>query len=199
LTISSFAIGRTASHRQFSETMPKTGPCSSLPINLVNAMSATGEDKLRIVKINNGTVIDHIRAGVALEVLQILDITGKEGTVVTLAMNISSHRIGRKDIVKLEERILADAEVARIALVAPEATINLIKNGLVVKKTRVKLPDVLTDIVTCPNTRCITNQEREPVRPKYQVVSSSPITLKCLYCWTLVDESEIVAQFTKKR
>ncbi len=157
------------------------------------------EEKLRIVKINNGTVIDHIRAGTALDVLKILGITGKQGTVVTLAMNISSHRIGRKDIVKLEERFLADNEVARIALVAPEATINLIKNEMVVKKTRVQLPSTITDIVKCPNTRCITNAEHEPIKPKYGVTSRSPMTLKCLYCWALVSEEEIVSQFTGKK
>ncbi|MEM2142628.1 MAG: aspartate carbamoyltransferase regulatory subunit [Candidatus Thorarchaeota archaeon] len=158
----------------------------------------TDESKLRIVRINNGTVIDHIRAGTALEVLQILGINGKEGAIVTLAMNISSHRIGRKDIVKLEDRFLDEAELAKIALVAPEATINLIENGAVVKKTRVKLPSTITNIVVCPNTRCITNQDREPVRPRYQVVTDDPITLKCLYCWSLVTEADIIAQFTGK-
>ncbi|NWF96425.1 MAG: aspartate carbamoyltransferase regulatory subunit [Candidatus Thorarchaeota archaeon] len=153
--------------------------------------------KIRIVKIRNGTVIDHIRAGMALEVLQILGITGKEGPVVTLAMNISSNRIGRKDIVKLEDHFLEEHEVARIALVAPEATINLISEFQVVKKTRVQLPDTLTDIVICPNARCITNQEREPVKPSYQVVSRMPIRLKCLYCWSFIDEDHIVRQFTE--
>ncbi len=153
-------------------------------------------DKIRIVKIHNGTVIDHIRAGHALEVLQILGISGKEGNTVTLAMNISSSRISTKDIVKVEERFLEDEEVARIALVAPEATINLIKDDEVVRKTRVKLPSTFTNIVQCPNTRCITNKEREPIEPKYQVVSMSPIRIKCLYCWTLLDEHEIVEQFT---
>ncbi|TFF68156.1 aspartate carbamoyltransferase regulatory subunit [Candidatus Thorarchaeota archaeon] len=159
-------------------------------------MSKEKSGKIRIVKIHNGTVIDHIRAGHALEVLQILGISGKEGSIVTLAMNISSSRIGTKDIVKVEDRFLEDEEVARIALVAPEATINLIKDDEVVRKTRVKLPSAFTNIVQCPNTRCITNKEREPIEPKYQVVSMSPIKIKCLYCWTLLDEQEIVEQFT---
>ncbi len=153
---------------------------------------------IRIVKIHNGTVIDHIRAGHALEVLQILGITGKEGSVVTLAMNISSSRIGSKDIVKIEDRFLEDSEVARIALVAPEATINKIRDSQVIDKRRVELPDQLTNIVICPNPRCITNKEREPILPKYQVVSRKPIKLKCLYCWTIVDEDEIISQFTER-
>lgn len=163
----------------------------------VTAMSETSANgKIRIVKIHDGTVIDHIRAGKALEVLKMLGITGKEGNVVTMAMNISSSRIGRKDIVKVENRNLAAGEVARIALVAPEATINLIKDSKVIKKTRVELPDTITDVMTCTNPRCITNKEREPIHPKYQVTSKDPIKLKCLYCWTHIEEEEIIRQFT---
>lgn len=154
-----------------------------------------GDKEIRIVKIKDGTVIDHIRAGHALDVLQILGITGQEGSIVTLAMNISSSRISRKDIVKIEDRILRESEVARIALVAPEATINLIENGKVVKKTRVELPDTITDVIDCPNQRCVTNKEREPIQTKYEVVSRSPIALKCCYCWNIVNEEDIITQF----
>jgi aspartate carbamoyltransferase regulatory subunit len=152
--------------------------------------------KIRIVKIVDGTVIDHIRAGNALEVLKILGITGKTGNIVTLAMNISSSRIEKKDIVKVENRFLDTAEVARIALVAPEATINLIKDSKVIKKTRVELPETITGIMKCPNERCVTNKEREPIQSKYQVVTRKPIQLKCLYCWTLIDEPDIISLFT---
>jgi aspartate carbamoyltransferase regulatory subunit len=155
-----------------------------------------GSEKIRIVKIYDGTVIDHIRAGKALEVLKILGITGEDGNVVTLAMNISSSKIEKKDIVKVEHRFLADEEVARIALVAPEATINLIENSKIIKKTRVELPETITDIFECPNQRCVTNKEREPIHSKYEVVSHTPIQLKCLYCWTLVEEQDIINQFT---
>ncbi len=156
------------------------------------------EPKLRLVKITNGTVIDHIRAGMALEVLQILGITGKEGYVLSLATNINSRRIGSKDIIKLEDRFLEETEVAKIALVAPEATINIIQDSHVVKKTRVVLPDMITSIVRCPNTRCITNKEREPIIPRYEVMSRSPLKLRCAYCWTNIDHDEVVRQFTRK-
>ena len=155
-------------------------------------------NNIRIDKITDGTVIDHISAGHALEVLEILGITGKEGRIVSIAMNITSSRIERKDIVKLEDRILEDEEVARIALVAPDATINVIENEHVIRKTRVKLPETITDIIMCPNTRCVTNKEREPIHAKYEVVSSKPIVLKCLYCWTLIEEKEIVSQFIQR-
>jgi aspartate carbamoyltransferase regulatory subunit len=155
-----------------------------------------GTEKIRIVKIHDGTVIDHIRAGKALEVLKILGITGENGNVVTLAMNISSSKIHKKDIVKVEHRFLENAEVARIALVAPEATINLIEDSKIIKKTRVALPDTISDIFKCPNQRCVTNKEREPIRTKYEVVSRTPVKLKCLYCWTIVEEQDFLSQFT---
>ncbi len=151
--------------------------------------------KIRIVKIKDGTVIDHIRAGHALDVLRILGITGKEGNIVTLAMNISSSKIERKDIVKIEDRILKAEELDRIALVAPEATINLIENYEVVQKNRVELPNIITDVIQCTNMRCITNKEREPIQAKYEVVSKHPTQLKCKYCWTLINEDDIIAQF----
>ena len=153
---------------------------------------------IRIVKISDGTVIDHINAGHALDVLDILGISGKEGNIVTLAMNISSSRIGTKDIVKIENRVLEDTEVDKIALVAPDATINIIESSEIVKKTRVKLPDEIMDVISCPNPRCVTNKEREPITSKYAVVSKSPIVLKCLYCWNFIEEVEIIKQFTTK-
>ncbi len=159
-------------------------------------MSEVGDDKIRIVKIHDGTVIDHIRAGKALEVLKILRITGENGNVVSLAMNISSSKIEKKDIVKVEHRFLKDEEVARIALVAPEATINLIEDNKLIKKIHIELPDTLTDIMKCPNQRCVTNKEREPIHSKYQVISHKPIQLKCLYCWTLIEEGHIISEFT---
>ncbi|MGD2072781.1 MAG: aspartate carbamoyltransferase regulatory subunit, partial [Candidatus Thorarchaeota archaeon] len=155
------------------------------------------EGKIKIVKIHDGTVIDHIRAGHALDVLQILGITGKEGSVVMLAMNINSSKIETKDIVKIEDRVLDASELAKIALVAPEATVNEIRDALVVKKNRVQLPDVITDVVECPNQRCVTNQEREPITPKYEVISKDPMLVKCKYCWTLIDENDIIDQFTR--
>jgi aspartate carbamoyltransferase regulatory subunit len=162
-------------------------------------VASAADEKLRVDRIRDGTVIDHIRAGHALEVLQILGITGREGAVVSLAMNVASSKMDRKDILKIETRFLDNAEVARIALVAPEATINLIRDTKVVKKTRVQLPNTISDVIRCPNARCISNQEREPILPSYQVVSRSPIQLKCLYCWTLVSDEEIISQFTGRK
>ena len=92
------------------------------------------EMELRVSKIKDGTVIDHIRGGYALDVIKILGITGKEKRVITIAINVPSKRFGVKDIVKIEGRALNSQEVNRIALVAPHASINIIRNYKVVEK-----------------------------------------------------------------
>ena len=81
-----------------------------------------------IRRIKDGTVIDHVRAGEALRVLKILGITGKEGEIVSVAMNVPSSKLGKKDVVKVANRVLKTEETDKLALVAPLATANIIKN-----------------------------------------------------------------------
>lgn len=145
-------------------------------------------------KIREGTVIDHITGGTALAVLRILKITGHEKFIVSVLMNVPSKKLGKKDIVKIEGREISPKEVAEIALVAPKATINIIRNFNVVKKEKVKLPKVVKGIVKCTNPSCITNSP-EPVEPVFYVESEDPIVLRCYYCSTLLDKSAIVKQF----
>ena len=147
---------------------------------------------LRVAKIRKGTVIDHISAGNALVVLRILGITGREGFIVSVAMNVPSKKLGRKDIVKIEGRELSREEVDKIALIAPRATINIIRDYKVVRKHRVRLPKVIKNIVRCINPACITN-EREPVEPKFYVVSEEPLRLKCHYCGRIMEWPDILA------
>ncbi|MEM2529933.1 MAG: aspartate carbamoyltransferase regulatory subunit, partial [Candidatus Bathyarchaeia archaeon] len=132
------------------------------------------EKDLRIQKIENGTVIDHITAGYALDVLRILNMDGKDG-------HVRSDKMGKKDIVKIENRELRQQEVDKIALLAPKATINIIRDYGVAQKTRVRLPEVIRDIVRCDNPVCISNA-KEPVEPKFYVVSTGPLLLRCHYC-----------------
>ncbi|RLE51162.1 MAG: aspartate carbamoyltransferase regulatory subunit [Candidatus Methanomethylicota archaeon] len=152
-------------------------------------------EELRIRKIKHGTVIDHIAAGHALSVLKILNITGREGYIVSIAMNVPSKKLGRKDIVKVEGRELKEEEVNKIALIAPTATINIIKDYKVIKKNRITLPDKVEGIIRCRNPVCITNSPREPVTPKFKVISRKPIRLRCEYCETILEAEDIVRQF----
>ncbi|QOJ79163.1 aspartate carbamoyltransferase regulatory subunit [Infirmifilum lucidum] len=140
------------------------------------------EDRLIVRKIKDGTVIDHIPAGRALDVLKILGISGKEGMTVALVMNVESRKLGRKDIVKIENRFLKPEEVDKIALIAPTATINIVRDYEVVEKRRVVVPDEIVGILKCVNPLCISNSPREPVVPRIAVVSRQPLKLRCTYC-----------------
>jgi len=137
--------------------------------------------ELKIPLIKEGTVIDHITAGNAVKVLHILGIPEKTlDSVVSVAMNVKS-KIGKKDIVKVENRELKPEEVNKIALIAPKATINIIRDYEVVKKFKVHLPDEIVGIVRCPNPNCISNA-REPIQSRFRVISRDPIRIKCCYC-----------------
>lgn len=149
---------------------------------------------LRVSKIKEGTVIDHITGGHALDVVKILGITGRTNGVVTVAMNVPSKRLKFKDIVKVEGRKLASDEVDKIALLAPHATINIIHNYKVVEKQRVKLPSVIRDIVKCANPACISNSN-EPVQSTFYVDREEPLLLKCHYCGYVMEKQDVLKQF----
>ncbi len=151
------------------------------------------DHELRVSKINNGTVIDHISGGYALDVVKILGITGKEKRVMTIAINVSSKRFGVKDIVKIEGRALSPQEVNKIALVAPHASINIIKNYAVVEKLEVKLPNVIEGIVKCVNPCCVSNSN-EPVSSKFYVKNAEPLVLKCHYCGITLEQADVLQQ-----
>ncbi|MFC5366128.1 aspartate carbamoyltransferase regulatory subunit [Salinirubrum litoreum] len=142
------------------------------------------DTELRVSKIRNGTVIDHVTGGQALNVLTILDIDGSAGEQVSVGMNVPSGRLGRKDVVKVEDRELSQSEVDVLSLIAPEATINIIRDYEVVEKLRVERPDVVTGILACPNTNCITSGS-EPVESRFEVL---PDGVRCEYCGTIVRE-----------
>jgi len=138
---------------------------------------------VKVTPIKNGTVIDHITPGMALHVLKIIGIpdTGVQSTV-SILMRVPSRRVKWKDIVKVEDRELDKSQVDRIALIAPNATINIIRNYNVVEKHHVEAPKEVVGLVRCENPNCITNKPREPVKSKFTVVSHEPLQLKCNYC-----------------
>ncbi len=149
--------------------------------------------ELRVQKIQAGTVIDHITSGYALAVLQILGITGQEGDVISIAMNVRSKVLGKKDVIKVEGRELTTDEINRIALVAPNATINIIRKYRIHKKTRITVPNEIIGIVRCANPSCITNNERG-IRSNFEVVDRTPVTLRCTYCKRITGHDHIIEQ-----
>ncbi len=144
---------------------------------------AEKEDKvLKIKTIKNGIVIDHITQGKAPDVLKILGIDENFRDALTLAMNVPSKDLSRKDIVKVENRDIDTNEINKIAIIAPDATINIIKNYKVVRKEKVSLPERIIGIIKCPNPKCITNKEREPIASVFIVKQINPLILSCKYC-----------------
>ena len=136
--------------------------------------------ELKVTPIKNGTVIDHIPPGFSLKVLHVLKIPEATSSAVSVAMNVKS-KMGKKDIVKIENKELDKREVNKISLIAPKATINIIRDYEVVKKHRVQLPDEIVGIVKCSNPTCISNS-REPVESRFILVSKDPPHIKCYYC-----------------
>ena len=140
--------------------------------------------QLRVSKIESGTVIDHIAGGQALNVLAILGIDGTAGEVVSIGMNVPSDRLGRKDVVKVEGRELSQSELDVLSLIAPDATINIIRDYDVVEKHVVHRPDSVTGVLQCPNHNCISTED-EPVESKFAVTGDG---VRCEYCDTIIRE-----------
>ncbi|ODR81324.1 aspartate carbamoyltransferase regulatory subunit [Haladaptatus sp. W1] len=140
------------------------------------------DHELRVSKIRNGTVIDHIRAGQALNVLAILGIDGNDGEEVSVGMNVPSDRMGRKDIVKVEGKELSQNEVDVLSLIAPDASINIIREYEVAEKHRLERPEYVVGILSCPNSNCISTED-EPVDSKFEVLSDG---VRCEYCETII-------------
>ncbi len=143
--------------------------------------------ELKVSAIKNGTVIDHIRAGKALDVVRLLKLEDYNNAV-TVAMNVHSSLYEAKDIVKIENRELSEEEVNIIALIAPESTINIIKGYEVEEKRKIELPKMVEGILTCINPNCISRKEGVP---KFTLEKESPVVLRCYYCERLIEEDEL--------
>ena len=158
------------------------------------------EESLRIRKIEEGTVIDHIKPGNALLVLRILKITGKEGNIISVAMNVPSGKLksGYKDVVKIENRELDPNEINTIALLSPNATISIIRDMNVVNKKRVEMPEEIHNVdIPCINPRCITNSN-EPVSTHYKIKKKEPLEIQCQYCNKTMTFTDILQNFKTK-
>jgi aspartate carbamoyltransferase regulatory subunit len=135
--------------------------------------------QLSVSAIQNGTVIDHVPANTLFKVIQILGLDRIENQI-TFGTNLESKKLGRKAIIKISGIYFEDEDINRIALVAPEAKLNIIKDYEVVEKRVVVVPDYITGIAKCMNPKCITNFES--VTTKFKVVSKKNVALKCHYC-----------------
>ena len=146
------------------------------------------EGEMRVKKIENGAVIDHVNAGKAPAVLKLLGIDSTFPGTVSILMNIPSAKFGLKDIIKIEGKVMAGNEINRIALVSPHATVNIVKDYSVVKKHAVKLPEKLEGVIACPNAICISNREGVP---RLRVEQQSPLKVRCEYCERVFTEEQL--------
>ena len=151
-------------------------------------MSKLKKDEYIVNAINNGTVIDHITPKSLFKVITILNLE-KIKAQITFGNNLDSKKLGKKAIVKISDRYFDDDEVNKIALVAPEAKLNTIRDFHVVEKHEVKVPYEVTGIVKCVNPKCITNNEK--IITKFYVVSRNPVMLKCHYCEKMVEQEQM--------
>ena len=139
---------------------------------------------MKVSKIRNGIVIDHIKAGDALKVLKILGIDRDYEDTVTVMMNAESKEYGKKDIVKIENRELDKEDLDKISLLSPTATVNVIRGSKLAEKYGVKIPDEIEGVLECTNPECISNSEQ--VSTKFSIESSKPMMLRCHYCERLI-------------
>jgi aspartate carbamoyltransferase regulatory subunit len=148
--------------------------------------------QLLVRRIKDGTVIDHIESGKALLVLRTLDITGKEGNVITVALNVPSSKHDKKDIIKVENKFLEKNETNKLALIAPHATINIIKDYKLVEKRKIQLPDSIVGVFKCTNLKCVTNSD-EYIKPIINIIDKEKIILRCKYCFRTLTINELVS------
>jgi len=138
------------------------------------------EKKLKVAALCNGTVIDHIPSDKLFKVVSILHLESCLNQI-TLANNLESAKIGSKGLIKISDRAFAENETNKIALIAPNAKINIIRNFQVVEKRPLILPNEIREIVQCTNPKCITNNQ--PVTTRFHIIKNGDeIMLKCHYC-----------------
>lgn len=144
--------------------------------------------ELKVPAIKEGTVIDHIPSRDTFKVMRILDL--KEfNHAISVALNLKSKALGKKGIIKVGNRFLTQDEVNKIAILAPHATVNIIKNYEVKEKIKVALPNEINNIVKCSNPNCITNNEK--VKTSFQVVNKAPLQVICHHCERVMEASDI--------
>jgi aspartate carbamoyltransferase regulatory subunit len=127
---------------------------------------------LEVSALKDGTVIDHIPADSLFKVLSILRLEKMEG-MLTFGTNLLSKKLGKKAIIKLSDVFFKDKDINRIALIAPEAKLNIIKDYKVVEKKVVEIPDEINGIVKCVNPMCVTNHEK--VETRFHVIDKKTV------------------------
>ena len=135
--------------------------------------------ELQVAALENGTVIDHIPSEKLFTVVSLLGLEHMSNNI-TIGFNLQSKKLGKKGIIKIADKFFTDDEINRIAVVAPNVKLNIIRNYEVVEKRELTLPDELIGIVKCANPQCITNNEPMPTR--FHVIDKDQCVIRCHYC-----------------
>jgi len=135
--------------------------------------------ELKVTAIENGTVIDHIPANSVFQVIRILGLDSISHQIM-VGTNLESRKLKKKGIIKVSNKYFESEEINKIALVAPSATLIVIKDYTVVYKATVEIPDTISKIVKCINPNCITNSEN--IDTQFSVINKDELVLSCHYC-----------------
>ena len=135
--------------------------------------------EMQVAALKNGTVIDHIPSDKLFTVVSMLGLEHITNNI-TIGNNLDSKLLGKKGIIKIADKFFTDEEINRIAVVAPNVRMNIIRDYEVVEKRQLQLPDELIGIVKCSNQKCITNNEPMPTR--FHVIDKDNCIIKCHYC-----------------
>ena len=145
--------------------------------------------ELQVAALENGTAIDHIPPEHLFKVAHLIGLNKMENRI-TFGNNLESKKMGRKGMIKIADKFFEEDEINRIALVAPNVILNIIRDYEVVEKKNITLPDELVEIVKCNNPKCITNNE--PMKTHFTVVDKSLGTIKCRYCERKINKEDII-------
>ena len=145
----------------------------------------TTNKELVVSALKNGTVLDHIPADKVYKALDILNLKGVENQI-TIGINLSSRAQGRKGIIKIADKFFEDEDLNKLGLIAPKATVNIIRDFEVVEKKTLTMPEEIVGIARCMNPKCITNHQ--PIKTRFTTIeSNNEILLLCHYCEKISD------------
>ena len=158
-------------------------------LSAVEVFEMNNEKKMRMVSaLECGTVIDHLPGEAVLKLLSALRLDKEQ--MVSVGINFKSKTLTQKGFIKLNERYLNEEELNKVAIIAPDATLNVIENYDVVEKKKIELRRIENGLICCNNPKCITNHEN--IFTQFTIVHKDPLTLRCHYCERSVKNKEII-------
>ena len=152
-------------------------------------MSDNKKKELLVAALENGTAIDHIPPEQLFKVASLLELDRMDNRI-TIGNNLISKKMGSKGVIKIADKFFAEDEINRIALVAPNVVLNIIRDYEVVEKKYISLPYKIVGIVKCDNPQCITNNE--PMLTRFDVIDRENVTLKCHYCERKINKENVL-------